>query len=400
MPETCRDFPERDQRYLLVDVSVICRHDAGTGIQRVVRAFWTQISAMLLAGIVPIPVFAHRRLGYCYAPVDFLERGIGSPTGFRCVTPRAGDIFLGLDLSINALLRHDRQIRSWKAAGVSLHVMVYDLLPVTGRQWFPRALCRKFESWLNFVAVHCDHALCISQYVTEDFRSWLKKNYPARSDVIQVDWVPLGGDIAASQPTLGLPENCEDVLGKMRSVPTMLMVGTIEPRKGHDQVLDAYDLLWSSRDGTAPALVIVGRPGWMTEKLQHRLRSHPEAGSRLHWFSEATDEFLDLVYAECSGVLAASRAEGYGLPVAEALGHGKAVLARDLPVFREFQSRNISFFDTDDAGELASAIRAFMHRNEGCRMVTHEKMLNWLDCTRILLQTLGIAEAGSNVKKG
>ena len=55
----------------------------------------------------------------------------------------------------------------------------------------------------------------------------------------------------------------------------------------------------------------------------------------LTWLRDASDEELRLEYLEADLLVMASRGEGFGLPIVEALAHGTPVVARDLPVFRE-----------------------------------------------------------------
>lgn len=379
-------------RHLLVDVSEIYRHDARTGIQRVVRAFWAQICAMASDDFVVVPVFANKRRGYCYAPADFLKNDQPPPTASPLVAPGAGDVFLGLDLCVRALPRHKRQIDAWKAAGMTIHIMVYDLLPVSGMGWFPAKLERRFRHWLDFVATRSDQALCISRHVADELRAWLIQNHPGHADRVQVHCVPLGGDIAQSLPTSGLPVDIEGIVHDMHERPTILMVGTIEPRKGYDQALDAFELLWRDHPDTAPNLFIVGRPGWMTTALQKRIRGHAQAGRHLRWFSDASDEMVDRLYRESTGVLVASRAEGFGLPVAEGLGYGKPVLARDLQVFREFEYAGLQYFDAPDAAGLASEIIALIDKSLSGTSFAQITVPTWSACTAILLHTLGVAK--------
>ena len=82
---------------------------------------------------------------------------------------------------------------------------------------------------------------------------------------------------------------------ELASRPTFLTVGTIEPRKGHAQVLDAFELLW--KEGVDANLVIVGKQGWMVEALAKRLRSHPERNKCLFWLEGISDEYLENLYA-------------------------------------------------------------------------------------------------------
>src|SRR5690242_65073 len=78
---------------LLVDVSAIIRHDAKTGIQRVVRAVWSELRRRGGADFEVLPVFATASHGYCYAPDDFLERARGAAV-LEPVRVREGDKFL------------------------------------------------------------------------------------------------------------------------------------------------------------------------------------------------------------------------------------------------------------------------------------------------------------------
>lgn len=120
--------PVKGHHQLLVDVSVIYRNDARTGIQRVVRALLLQLLASPPAGYVVCPVYATRHHGYRYAKPDFLTQPptvIDDTAAAASVTAGAGDIFLGLDLAAHLLPRHRSQVLGWKRAGAKAHVLVY-----------------------------------------------------------------------------------------------------------------------------------------------------------------------------------------------------------------------------------------------------------------------------------
>ena len=127
----------------------------------------------------------------------------------------------------------------------------------------------------------------------------------------------------SSLPSTGRSPAVETVSKRIGSDPMVLMVGTVEPRKGYDNALAAFDHLWSKQSSTAPHLVIVGKPGWKTTELQSAIEAHPELGRRLHWIRDASDEALSELYKRSSGLLLASKAEGCGLPVLEAAVHGR-----------------------------------------------------------------------------
>lgn len=346
---------------LLVDVSVIYESDSRTGIQRVVRALLLQLLSDPPSGYTIFPIFSTRRHGYRYADANFLchvERPDVSAQ--RAVEVQSGDIFLGLDLAAHLLPRHQAEMLRWKRSGVKLHVLVYDLLPVQHPEWFNPRTERNFKRWIRWIAVYADNAICISDSVRKELHAWLYANFGMSDAALHMSTIVLGADIAASSPSRGLPNNAQPLLTMLHGKPTVLMVGTIEPRKGYDQALAAFECLWQEPDAAA-VLVLVGRAGWKTESLQIKLRNHLEVGHRLFWLDNASDEFLTYLYATCSGVLIASHAEGFGLPLIEAVLHNKPILARDLPVFREIGAEEVTYFDTENPEELAHVLKKWLH---------------------------------------
>jgi glycosyltransferase involved in cell wall biosynthesis len=151
------------------------------------------------------------------------------------------------------------------------------------------------------------------------------------------------------------------------------MVGTIEPRKGHDKALAALEVLWNKPLLNENfKLLVVGRPGWKTGSLQKLLRQHPENKRRLRWIDDASDEYLDKLYQASWGVLMPSRGEGFGLPIIEAATYAKPILARDLPVFREISPPNVEFFSSDKAEDLAIAIRSWRRKSRRTDAISKE----------------------------
>ena len=153
------------------------------------------------------------------------------------------------------------------------------------------------------------------------------------------------------------------------------MVSTVEPRKGHEQVLDAFEQLWDS--GFDANLVIVGKQGWHVEALINRLRTHPEVGGRLLWLEGVSDEFLGQIYSTSTCLIVASKGEGFGLPLIEAAQHGLPIIARDLPVFREVAGDHAYYFNGQQAPELARTISEWKkHYEQGTH--PHSESMPWL----------------------
>jgi len=333
--------PDRSRRpRLLVDVSVIMRHDAATGIQRVVRAVWSQLAKLSMEDFEVVPVHASATHGYCFAPRDFLSRGAaGKPVP---VGAAPGDKFLGLDLAAHYLPAYANQLAAWRRNGATLHVVVYDLLPLERPDWFEQSTSHHFRRWFAVVMNQADQALCISDSVAQEFRR--RTIGTTAHDRIRVGRLRLSGDISGSVPSTGISESALRVIEHVRKRPCVLMIGTVEPRKNYDHALDAFARLWADEQNGAPDLVIVGKPGWKTSALQERLRNHREHGRRLHWIADVSDEALTMLYQSAEAVFLAAFDEGFGLPLVEAATHGRWILVRDLPVFREQQLPNVRYF--------------------------------------------------------
>ncbi|WP_295633412.1 glycosyltransferase family 1 protein [Novosphingobium sp.] len=341
---------------------MLAREDAGTGIQRVVRAMLSALVESPPDGFVVLPVVATPRLSYRLlppGPPDAVPAGLWRMLPIAQVGP--GDMFAGLDYSAHIIPARRRDLRRWRQRGARLAFVVYDLLPARNPEWFSSRAASNHARWLQFVARNADGLVCISQDVAADLAGVLAAS--GRADRPDIHTIRLGADIPASRPSRGLPVNAETLIERMGDHPAVLMVGTVEPRKGYDQALAAFEELWAQGNCTEhlpaaslPMLIIVGRPGWKTDALQDQLRNHPQSGLLLHWFDDASDEFLECLYRKAAGLLFASRGEGFGLPLIEAARHALPILARDLPVFREVAPPWTQFFASDDPGILAAAV--------------------------------------------
>jgi glycosyltransferase involved in cell wall biosynthesis len=357
-----RDIPSRGhQRQLLVDVSELVQRDVGTGVQRMVRSVLNALLASPPTGCRVEPVFATtERSGYRYAR-EFTLRFLGC-AGERLadapVDVRPGDLFLGLDLQPHVVPRQAESLAEMRRIGVEIHFVVYDLLPILMPRFFSPGAAEPHAKWLATASACADGLICISRTVADEVIEWLDAVGPERARPLRVGWVHLGADVERTVPTRGLPDGAEQVLATLAATPSFLMVGTIEPRKGHLQALDAFERLWAS--GVEANLVIVGKRGWLVETLARRLGTHRERGRRLFWMEGISDEYLERIYSACACLFTASEGEGFGLPLIEAARHGLPVLARDIPVFREVAGEHARYFRADTAEELADAIRDWL----------------------------------------
>lgn len=362
--------PQPRRRQLLLDVSAIVHHDLKTGIERVTRALLAQITLNPPEGWAVEPVYATTdRPGYRYAR-QFMCRFLNIPTDWAEDAPVQvwpGDVFFGLDFHPHVVPAQESTLQSWRDRGISVYFVVYDLLPVLMPEVFPEGSKEGHQRWLNTIT-RFDGALCISRAVADELYDWLQTFGDKRHRPFALHWFHLGADVDNSAPTRGLPGDAPQILHSLKDRPTFLMVGTIEPRKGYLQTLQAFDSLWAQ--GADINLVIVGKEGWKPVPDNQRrdiprtiqaLRNHNELGKRLFWLEGISDEYLEQVYAASTCLIAASYGEGFGLPLIEAAQHGLPMLVRDIPVFREVTEGHAHFFaDSRDPEVIANAVRAWL----------------------------------------
>jgi glycosyltransferase involved in cell wall biosynthesis/predicted SAM-dependent methyltransferase len=384
-------LPEPLQRQLLIDVSSIVQLDLKSGIERVVRAQLLELINNPPSGFRVEPVYLTDQGGqwhYRYARI-YTSEMLGIQRANLCDEPidiSRSDVFFGLDYFPEGLIEAAKSgiYLQWKAAGLSINFLVYDLLPVLRPGFFPEGASIIHGTWLKTIAEFSSRLICISYAVADELRLWLDKNTPVSKDQLIIDTVHLGADIIASAPTTGLPDNAEKVLKTISATPTFIMVGTIEPRKGYLQTLAAFDLLWDQ--GQQINLIIVGKEGWKQlpndqrrtiPQIVKKLRKHRETGSHLFWLEGISDEYLEKIYAASACLIAASEGEGFGLPLIEAAQHGLPIIARDIPVFREVAQQNAYYFNGLTASDIAVEVSTWLNLKGNIPMSTKMHWNTW-----------------------
>lgn len=378
-------------RQLLVDVSALVQTDLKTGIQRVVRSILLALIASPPPGFRIEPVFGtggNRPYHYARNWAMKLVGESGLAVEDAPVDLRPGDVFLGLDLYISGVAQNEELLQSMRDRGVEIYFVVYDLLPVLRPDVFPFGTEEGFADFLRTVHRVSDGVLCISRAVADEYADWVEARGLRRDMPLQLGWFHLGADINASAPSTGLPPNAPQVLDALRQRPSFLMVGTVEPRKGHAQTLAAFDLLWER--GVDVNLVVVGKQGWMMEAVAERMNSHPEKAKRLFWLAGISDEMLLKLYGASAALLSPSEGEGFGLPLIEAAQYGIPIIARSLPVFREVAGEHAFYFSGLDPEDLAQAIESWLERRRDGRIPESTGMpwLTWNQSARQVLAAL------------
>lgn len=250
-----------------------------------------------------------------------------------------GDVILSLDMRSGCLPGLAEAV----ARGAKVVSVLYDCLPLTHPEFFPFPPMREsYAEWHGWAYRHASGVIATSE---TSMREAIRLRPEARC---WHAWFHLGADLPAPAAAIR-PE-----LGELLDRPAFLMVGTVEPRKNHALALAAMERAWSL--GCRASLVIIGGQGWNNQELLARIADLRAAGRPIMVLHDVGDAELAGVYERARALIAASVVEGYGLPLSEAAARGLAVLASDIPVFREIAPRGTAFFPLDDEGALAQLI--------------------------------------------
>jgi glycosyltransferase involved in cell wall biosynthesis len=232
--------------------------------------------------------------------------------------------------------------------GVAFGVYVYDLIPITHRNFVTEELWRGFTLRFNELLSLTDFVLTISDYVASEVRNYLETrlglNIPVRA-------VPLAQeleDAGVHEAELGA------AVLDAASQPYVLCVGTIEIRKNHQYLVNLWRELVASRGTLAPNLVLVGRWGWMIDSLKQQLESTDYLDGKIIVIDSVSDSELSHLYRSCLFTVFASFVEGWGLPVGESLAYGKPCIAAKTSSIPEVGGDFVRYFDPND---LASGRR-------------------------------------------
>jgi alpha-1,2-rhamnosyltransferase len=168
------------------------------------------------------------------------------------------------------------------------------------------------------------------------------------------------------------------------------MVGTVESRKNHRLALDVLGRLMPEYPDLH--LVVVGRYGWGAEEFLEHYDSSELLGARLHWFTDVDDRQLEAFYAGAHTVLVPSLAEGFGLPVIEALRRGVPVIASDDPALMDAGGSSATYLPADAPQrwerELASRLGDPRRQAEAVRLAAQFDPPTWADSASRLTEVL------------
>ena len=199
-------------------------------------------------------------------------------------------------------------------------LLCYDIIPLIYPHLFPPRIANMFRECFDFLLSKVDLVIVTANCVEADVRRYCAQNKIALRATAVV-WLGAKEQV----PKIGKDQPVDALeAGKF-----VLFVSTIEPRKGHQLLFSTWKRLLTVGipQATGFKLVFVGQKGWLVDHLVEEIQSHPSFGDTILWLSQVDDTLLHELYADCAFCVYPSIYEGFGLPVIEAFGHGKAVIS-------------------------------------------------------------------------
>ncbi len=285
-----------------------------------------------------------RATGALLAPVDGLRRGLRGSAGADTETAAwnpdmpfsPGDVLVTVDIDWRNRLV-PRLERISRELGVRIVTCCYDMIPVVLPHCAKENIRVVYPSLVTKSARASELVLCISRQTRSDLLEFLAgEGVPAPETAV----IRLGDEL----PVDGGTDQCR--LSARLDAPFILFVSTVEPRKNHATLYRAYRLLIDrGLGGRLPVLVFCGSIGWHVEDLLNDLRSDPLLAGKLLLVDDAEDDELEWLYRNARFCLYPSLYEGWGLPVAEALLHGRAVLCSEAASLPEVGGDLVRYVD-------------------------------------------------------
>lgn len=388
---------------IYIDVTNLMGVEYVTGIQRVVREVVLRLikrnnlNVVLLKNINKTEYYAILDNDKFY---DFFLNKFGEKqniiTNETCdiMNLSTKDIFFDIDSVWNARYKRSLLLKKLKENGVKLAVYIYDIIPITHPQYCHENTVFNFLDYIGAYLQYADILIASAQSTLDEINSLLLQLGLAKIPGY-VSW--LGSDFAETKNT---EDNIdEEVIKAVSNGKYILAVGTIEPRKNHKLLIDAFDLGLFEKGVN---LIFAGRIGWNVEALEKRINSHKEIGKRFFHFEGLNDATIDYLYRNAFFVGFPTYNEGFGLPIIEAFQRNTPVIASDCKVLREVGEDYAIYFIQDDPKDFLKIVKKYLNSetlyNELKEKIKKYTPFTWEQTTEKIESALSTLESTKRIQ--
>ena len=255
-------------------------------------------------------------------------------------------------------------ILALKRQGARFIPFVHDLIPITHPEYAPPRSTRRHQRRLQSFATLADGIIVNSAATGAALAPYLAA--AGARGPIPVLPAPLGLDPVLPDSGYARPAG-----------PYFLCLGTIEPRKNHLLLLHLWRDLAETLGDAAPKLVLIGRRGWENENILDMLERCPALSGKVIEHAGLPDAAVAGLLRGARALLFPSFAEGYGLPLAEALALGVPAICSDLPALREVGGEAPDYLDPLDGPGWRRLILDYAAPDSGLRQAQIARLAAW-----------------------
>jgi glycosyltransferase involved in cell wall biosynthesis len=287
-------------------------------------------------------------------PANFRRAFISRALRFAARGSRPGAGRLYLNIGHTGL--DNEGFRAWVGtADVRPIYFVHDLIPMTNPDFCRRGEAERHKRRMRTVLETASGVIGNSRATLDDLATFAEDQH-LEMPLALADW--LG--------TTPLPPRNTQAPQPER--PSFVALGTIEARKNHLLLLRIWSRLVAKLGPKTPRLVIIGQRGWEADQVFEILDRDQSLRGHVLELNLCTDYELACHLATARALLFPSLAEGYGLPLVEALRSGTPVIASDLSAFREIGQSVPMLLDAADEASWEAAIVDFARPESAARI--------------------------------
>jgi len=245
-------------------------------------------------------------------------------------------------------------LNEYKRAGSRVAIYIHDLLQL----YYPTLVSEKwaaiFRYWIGPALDQADLVMVNSNHSGREIQQFCAETGRQPIEAIKVE---LGDDYRCLPRKQRVDEaKVASVLRLSKSAGYVMFVSALGKRKNHGFLVRAWDRLRKMSGEDCPTLVFVGSPGDGMTAIEAELRATQYAGGKVVLLHNVDDASLDKLYENCLFTVFPSLCEGWGLPIAEALSHGKVCLASATTSMPEVGGDCADYFEpTDEDAFIALA---------------------------------------------
>ena len=272
-------------------------------------------------------------------------------------------------------------------------MLVHDLLPICFDRFYPAPWCYEFKENVKAAFSYADAFFCVSNSTRSaliEFGTRQKQKIPPVMTAYNgfdplVEREALEGAELDGKQSFLQHVDVERAFGG--AVRPFVMVGSIEPKKGHLPTIKCFEAIW--RAGHTRSLVIIGRRGWLEQPIIDAIENSAYYREKLFWLSDLDDFDLSQAYTRSHALIFSSFGEGFGLPMVEASFFGKPTVVLDTPIAREILGDAGLFFKAQRPSSIASfSWRIPVRYETACKAASNVSWASWDEYTPRVLDEL------------